>query len=141
MTMSNHATELVPGAAAPTRAATDDKMKKRLMAGLSVLGAIGSMSCCVIPFALFTLGVSGAWIGNLTAFAPYKLFFVAGTLAFLSLGFYLVYRRPKAAACADGSYCVRPASNRIAKIGLWTAAVMVLLAMTFSYWLPWFIET
>jgi mercuric ion transport protein len=138
--MSNHATGLASAAAVPNRAAGDDKAKKGLIAGLSVLAAIGSMSCCVIPFALFALGVSGAWIGNLTALAPYKPLFVAGTLAFLGLGFYVVYRRPKAAACADGSYCARPASNQIAKIGLWTATVMVLLAMTFSYWFPLFVE-
>ncbi|MCI0363523.1 MAG: mercury transporter MerT [Phycisphaerales bacterium] len=127
--------------AAPSRAAADDKVKKGLISGLSVLGAIGASACCVIPFVLFALGISGAWIGNLTALAPYKPFFVTGTLAFLGLGFYLVYRRPKAAACADGSYCAHPASHRVAKTGLWTATVLVLLAMTFSYWFPLFVET
>ena len=107
-------------------------------AGLIML--IGASACCIIPFALFMLGVSGAWIGNLTAFAPYKPWFVGGTLALLSSGFYLVYRRPKAADCADGSYCAKPASHRIAKTGLWTATVLVLLAMTFKYWLPLFVQ-
>jgi mercuric ion transport protein len=139
--MGNHATELTSGAAIPKRAAVGDETKEGLMAGLSVLGAIGASACCIIPFALFTLGISGAWIGNLTALAPYKPFFVAVTLAFLGLGFYLVYRRPQATACADGSYCARPAANQIAKFGLWTAVVLVLLAMTFSYWLPLFVET
>lgn len=138
--MSNHATELTSEAAALNRAVTDDRAKKGLVAGLSVLGAIGASACCIIPFALFTLGVTGAWIGNLTALAPYKPLFVVGTLALLAPGFYLVYRRPKAAVCADGSYCARPASNRIAKIGLWTATVLVLLAMTFKYWLPLFVD-
>jgi len=138
--MSDHATEFVSGAA-PSRAAADDKVKKGLISGLSVLGAIGASACCVIPFALFALGISGAWIGNLTALAPYKPIFVTATLAFLALGFYLVYRRPKAAACADGSYCAQPASHRVAKTGLWTATVLVLLAMTFSYWFPLFVET
>jgi len=141
MTTSHQTTEFASGAAAPDRAVTDDKVRKGLIAGLSVLGAIGASACCIIPFALFTLGISGAWIGNLTAFAPYKPLFVAGTLAFLALGFYLVYRRPKAAACADGSYCARPSSHRIAKTGLWIATVLVLLAMTFSYWFPLFVET
>ena len=30
------------------------------------------MSCCVVPLALFALGVSGAWIANLTQLAPYQ---------------------------------------------------------------------
>ncbi|MGH6891814.1 MAG: mercuric transporter MerT family protein [Terriglobales bacterium] len=121
---------------------TEHAGSSRLLVSVgSVLAAIGAMSCCVIPFALFTLGISGAWIGNLTALAPYKPIFVGVTLAFLALGFYLVYRRPKVTACAEGSYCARPSSNRIAKIGLWTATVLVLSAMTFSYWFPLFIET
>lgn len=139
--MSNQATELASGSAAPGRVATDDKVKKGLVSGLSILGAIGASACCIVPFGLFTLGISGAWIGNLTALAPYKPYFVTGTLAFLGIGFYLVYRRTKVADCAEGSYCARPTSHRIAKTGLWTATVLVLLAVTFSYWLPLFVET
>src|SRR5262249_39400952 len=138
--MSDHATEFASSAAATNRATAQDKAKKGLIAGLSVLGAIGASACCIIPFALFMLGVSGAWIGNLTALAPYKPLFVAGTLALLSSGFYLVYRRPKAVDCAEGSYCALPASHRIAKTGLWTTTVLVLLAMTFKYWLPLFAQ-
>lgn len=138
--MSNHPTDLASRAAVANGAIADDKAKKGFVTGLSILGAIGTSACCVIPFALFTLGVSGAWIANLTALAPYKPLFVAGTLAFLALGFHLVYRRPKAAVCAEGSYCARPASNRLAKVSLWTAAVLVLAAVTFSYWLPLFVE-
>ena len=137
--MSDHATGLGSDVPTADRAVANDKAKKRLRAGLSVLGAIGASACCVIPFTLFTLGVSGAWIGNLTALAPYKPLFVAGTLASLALGFYLVYRRPRTVACVDESYCARPAPDRIAKIGLWTATVLVLMAMTFSFWFP-FIE-
>lgn len=138
--MSNQLAEFVSNTA-PSRASADDKVKKGLISVLSVLGAIGASACCVIPFALFGLGISGAWIGNLTALAPYKPIFVAATLAFLALGFYVVYRRSKAAACADGSYCARPSSHRITKAGLWIATVLVLLAMTFSYWFPLFVET
>jgi mercuric ion transport protein len=139
--MSNPATDLGSGATAANRVVTSGGAKKGLIAGLSVLGAIGASACCVIPFALFTLGVSGAWIGNLTALAPYKPLFVFGTLALLAAGFYLVYRRPKAAVCADASYCARPVSSRIAKIGLWTATVLVLVAITFSFWFPLFVQT
>jgi mercuric ion transport protein len=46
-------------------------LKTALAAG-GILAALGASSCCVLPFALFTLGVSGAWISNLTALAPYQ---------------------------------------------------------------------
>ena len=52
---------------------------------------VGAASCCVIPFALFLAGVSGAWIGNLTALEPYQPIFAGVSLAFIGYG-----------ACASG---------------------------------------
>src|SRR5262245_9544369 len=106
--------------------------KAGLAAAGSVLGALAAMSCCIMPLALFALGVSGAWIGNLTALAPYQPILIGITLAFLATGYYLVYRRP-AGACADGEACQRPLQNRIVKAALWVATVMVASAMAFPY--------
>src|SRR5262245_14785910 len=92
--------------------------RQRVVAVGGILAALGAASCCVVPFALFTLGVSGAWIGNLTTLETYQTVFAAIAAACLSYGFYLVYRRPKI-ACAGGSYCASPSSSRLAKIGLW----------------------
>jgi mercuric ion transport protein len=74
--------------------------------------------------------VSGAWIGNLTALEAYQPLFAAIAITCLSCGFYLVYRQPRI-ACADGSYCASPASNRLAKVGLWTATALVIVAVGF----------
>jgi mercuric ion transport protein len=95
-----------------------------------ILAAFGALSCCVVPFALFTLGISGAWISNLTALEPYQPIFAVIALGLLGYGFYLVYRRPKV-ACAEGSYCARPSSGSVAKIGLWTATVLIIIALGF----------
>lgn len=103
-----------------------------------ILAALGAASCCVVPFALFTLGISGAWISNLTALAPYQPIFAAVTFGLLGYGFYLVYRKPKV-ACADGSYCAKPSSGRSAKIGLWTATVLVAIALGFPQLVPFFL--
>lgn len=104
--------------------------RQRLAAAGGILAALGAASCCVVPFALFLLGVSGAWIGNLTALEPYQPMFAAIAAACLGYGFYLVYRRPKI-ACAEGSYCASPSSSRFAKIGLWTALILVVIAVGF----------
>jgi len=101
----------------------------------SILAAIGAASCCVIPFTLATVGISGAWIGNFTALAPYQPYFLGLAVLLLAAGFFVVYRRP-GRACADGAYCGRPASGRLAKIALWSAAVVVVLAAAFSYAAP-----
>src|SRR5256885_3904101 len=77
-----------------------------LMAG-GLLGALAASSCCILPLVLFSLGVSGAWIGNFTQLAPYQPYFIAATLACLGYGYWLVYR-PPTVACVDGGARARP---------------------------------
>jgi mercuric ion transport protein len=102
------------------------------LAAGGVLAALGAASCCVLPFALFALGVSGAWIGNLTALEPYQPIFAGLGATLIGYGFYLVYRKPqRSSACADGAYCVQPRSARIAKAGLWLAVVLFAVAVGF----------
>jgi mercuric ion transport protein len=109
--------------------------KAGLVAAGGVLGALASMSCCVLPLVLFTLGIGGAWIGNLTALAPYQPIFIGVTLAFLATGYYLVYRRPRV-ACAEGEACARPLSRRGVKLALWAATALVASALAFPYVAP-----
>lgn len=109
--------------------------RQRLVAGGSILGAIGASACCIVPLALFSLGIGGAWIGNLTALAPYKPLFVAGTAGLLGYGFYLVYWKPKR-ACAEGTACAREIPNRFVEVALWSATVLVMSAFAFDYIAP-----
>jgi mercuric ion transport protein len=108
---------------------------KALAATGGVLGAIAASSCCIVPLALFGLGIGGAWIGNLTALAPYQPIFVAMTLGFLGYGFYRVYRLPRK-ACADDGACARPLPDRIVKTALWSATALVAAALAFPYVAP-----
>src|SRR5215471_5495040 len=72
-----------------------------LMAAGGIIGALAASSCCILPVALFSLGIGGAWIGNFTQLAPYQPYFIAATLAFIGTGYWLVYRSSKV-ACAAG---------------------------------------
>jgi mercuric ion transport protein len=105
--------------------------KAALAAVGGLLGALAASSCCLAPLALFTLGVSGAWIGNLTALEPYQPVFLAATTGFLGLGYFLVYRRP-AVLCGDGR-CRRALSSPVVKSVLWAATVLALAAVAFNY--------
>ena len=117
---------------------TEDRdAKKRIAATGSVIGAILASSCCIVPLVLVTLGASGAWIGNLTLLEPYKPLFATITFVFLSFGYWQVYRK-REVACEEGSYCATPASDRIAKGALWSATILVLLALTIDFWAPLF---
>lgn len=117
------------------QAPTDKPVGRAWLAVGGLAAAIGATSCCVLPLALFALGISGAWIGNVTALAPYHLYFVAAAVVFLGLGFFQVYRRPRA-ACVQDLNCARPASTRLVKIALWTATLLVALALAFPYVAP-----
>lgn len=108
---------------------------KGLLAVGGVLGALAASSCCVIPLVLLSFGVSGAWMGTLTALAPYNTYIVAFTLACLGVGFYLVYRKPKM-VCADGGACARPLPTRIVKGALWSATILILVALGTKYVAP-----
>jgi mercuric ion transport protein len=114
---------------------SDETTKTRLIAAGGILGAIAASTCCVVPLVLFSLGISGAWIGNLTALTPYKPFFITITLGFLGYGYYLVYRKPKI-ACAEGTACARPLPNRIVKGSLWFATLLVLIAFAWPLIIP-----
>ena len=108
--------------------------KARWAAAGGILGALAASSCCILPLALFMLGISGAWIGNLTALAPYQPIFFAATAGCLGVGYYLVYRQPKV-ACADGT-CRRPLPNRIVRGVLGAATLLVLAAVAFDWLAP-----
>lgn len=110
-------------------------MRGKLLAAGGLLGALAASSCCVLPLVLFSVGVSGAWIGNLTALAPYQWVFVAITMGCLVTGFYLIYGKSQI-ACTDEQVCVRPLSGRLIKIVLWVATALVVSAIAFPFVVP-----
>ncbi|MBA3446946.1 MAG: mercury transporter MerT [Pseudaminobacter sp.] len=109
--------------------------RKGWLAAGGVLGAFLASACCIGPLVLLTLGISGAWIGNLTALEPYKPIFAVIALGFIGAGFRQVYFR-KPVVCEPGSYCARPSSARITKAMLWASLVLVLAALTIDWWAP-----
>jgi mercuric ion transport protein len=115
-----------------THASGADATKAGFAAAGGILGALAASSCCILPLVFVSLGVSGAWIGNLTALAPYKPLFVGATLGLLGYGYYLVYWKPQQ-ACAPGEACARPLPHRFLRLGLWTATALIIAAVGFDY--------
>ena len=104
--------------------------KGSLVAG--VLAAIGASVCCVGPLVLLALGISGAWIGNLTAFEPYRPWFIGLTLIFLALAFRKLYLVPQ--ACAPGTLCADPQATKRQRLVFWSVVVLLLGLLA----VPWF---
>lgn len=120
-------------------ALTPDEGAKKVnwIASGALMGAVLASACCVVPLLLVTLGISGAWIANLTALEPFKPYVAAVTLALLGYGFWHAYFKPKP-PCEDGSYCARLQSGRTTKIALWLGLAVVTVALTLSWWAPFF---
>jgi mercuric ion transport protein len=118
----------------------DNRRRQSLIAAGGLVGALAASSCCILPLALFGLGVSGAWIGNFTRLAPYQPWFIAATLAFLGYGYWLVYRSATP-ACADGEACARPLPNRIVKTSLILATILGVAALGLDFIAPLFLNS
>lgn len=118
-----------------TVAEGDANDRRHWLAAGGLVGALLASSCCIAPLVLAMLGISGAWIANLTALEPYKPYFAGGALVFIALGFRQHYiRRPD--TCADDTLCARPGSAAVTKSALWLATVLVAVSLTISWWAP-----
>lgn len=100
------------------------------------VAAILASTCCLGPLLLVALGFSGAWIGNLTALEPYRPIFIGAAL----LSMFFAWRRIycPAAECKPGEVCAIPQVNATYKLIFWVVALLVLVALSFPYFLPLF---
>lgn len=101
-----------------------------LVAG--ALAAIAASVCCVAPLLLLALGIGGAWVGNLTAMAPYRPLFIGLTLLFLGLALRKLYLVPQ--VCAPGTRCDDPRTRKRQRLLFWLVAALLLGLLA----VPWF---
>jgi len=108
-------------------------VKQGLLAAGGVMSAVAASTCCIVPLALVSAGVSGAWIGSLTALAPYQPLFIALAVACLGAGFWLAYR-PAPETCQSGACAGSSAPRRSwVKAILWLGAILVALSAGIDY--------
>ena len=112
-------------------------MKKTFVQSSTAIGsflmAIGASTCCIIPFTLFSMGVGGAWIGNLTAMSEYRSIFIFVGLGFIAAGYWQVFKRP---VLSSGEVCITPFSQRINQTLVLLASLLMLLAIVWPYMFP-----
>ena len=118
---------------------TVENSRKRTGSGTLFVGGLAAIlasTCCVGPLVLVAVGVSGAWIGNLTRLEPYRPFFIAGALVALFFAGRQIFR--PAQACEPGEVCAVPRTRRVYKIIFGVVSVLVLIALVFPYVLKFF---
>ncbi len=102
----------------------------------SGLASVLASTCCLGPLVLLSLGISGAWIGNLTRLEPFRPYFIG--IAFAAL--FLAYRRlfrPKS-ACKPGGVCAIPHVTATYRLLFWIVAALIIVALSFPYVAPLF---
>ena len=112
-------------------------MKKTFVQSFTAIGgilmAIGASACCIIPFTLFSIGVGGAWVGNLTAMSGYRSIFIFVGLCFLAAGYWQVFRRT---VLSSGEVCITPFSQRINQTVVILASLLMLAVIAWPYVFP-----
>ena len=98
--------------------------------------AILASACCLGPLVLITLGISGAWIGNLAALEPYRPWFIGAALVAMVFSWRQIYR--PAEACQPGEICAVPQVRTAYKVVVWIVALLILTALVFPFVLPLF---
>lgn len=100
------------------------------------VAAILASTCCLGPLVLLLLGVSGAWIGNLTALEPYRPLFIVVAAAALFFASRQIFR--PAVACRPGEVCAVPQVRTTYKALFGLVAVLTLIALSFPFVAPLF---
>lgn len=99
--------------------------------GLSAMASFIGL-CCIGPWAVAFLGVSGAV--TMARWAPMRPYILIVALALLAWGFWRTYGPPRKILCAAGLCPARP--SPWLQLALWLALAMVILAF-FADQLQW----
>jgi len=83
--------------------------------------AVGASACCVLPLALVSAGLGGAWVSQLRALERFSPLFIAAAVAAFAYAFYRLYLKP--APCEPGTACAVPATRRRQRIVFWSTLV------------------
>lgn len=103
---------------------------------MGALAAVLGSVCCLGPLLLLMLGISGAWIANLTVFAAYRPLLIGVALAALLVAYVRIWRAP--ASCAPARACATPGVQRRYKLLFWIVLAFVVAAFGFQFVAPWF---
>lgn len=102
----------------------------------SIFTGIGASLCCVAPLVLLSLGLSGAWVANLTALEPVRPIFLILTLFFVGLAFRKLYLNQQ--LCESGKTCAGDEVIRKQRIIFWAVSIPVLGLLAFPWFAPLF---
>lgn len=106
---------------------------------LMFMAILAMISCCILPLALVSLGITGVFIGKLGSLYQYHWYFLAFATGALAYGFWKAYRPVNTESCADGT-CARPMNRTLMRSIMWLSLVVVIAAQLFQYLAPYMLN-
>jgi mercuric ion transport protein len=100
------------------------------------VAAVLASTCCLGPLLLVTLGVSGAWIGNLARLEPYRPLFIVIAVVALFFAWRNIFRPVQ--TCHPDEVCAVPQTRRLYRFLFWISATLTLLALVYPYLAKYF---
>lgn len=101
-----------------------------------VLASVGASACCLGPLLLLSLGIGGAWIGQLTRLEPYRPLFIVLVVVFLGLAFRKLYVAPR--SCDAESLCASDRTRNTQRILFWIISPLLLGLVAIPWLMPFF---
>ena len=102
--------------------------------GAGLVSALGASVCCVLPLALVTVGLGGAWVSQLRSLERFAPFFIGLAIAAFAYAFYRLYLKP--APCAPESSCGTQPARRAQRVAFWAtliaAKALILLPIVYA---------
>lgn len=103
-----------------------------------VLAALGASICCAGPLVLLMLGIGGSWISGLSAFEPYRPYFIAVVIGLFIWAGWQVHR--PISHCIEGSICAIPTNRKRYQFLFWSFFVIAISLILSPYWIVWMVK-
>lgn len=125
----------------PNRPAVDAPRKlnsRAIDTGTLAVGGVTALlasACCLGPLVLISLGLGGAWLANLSALEPYRLWFLGAAVVALVFAWRRIFRP---ASCNPRDLCAQSVARRGYKFAFFAVAALVAIGIGFPYLAPFF---
>ena len=101
------------------------------------VSALGASTCCVLPFALVSMGFGGTWVARLRALEQFQWIFIGLAAAAFGYAFYRLYLRP--APCGPELACT-PAMRRHQRVAFWVTLVSAKAVLLAPFYVPYLLS-
>ena len=101
------------------------------------ISALGASTCCMLPLALVSAGLGGAWVAQLRSLERFYPVFVSLAIAAFCYAFYRLYLKRARCATDAETGCAVPVSRRGQRIAFWATLVaaktLILFPIAYGY--------